>query len=72
LIFLHNRSKFLELGDRVSYTVTINAGTAKGIVSGPNNFKVLLNDLGFSGGYMKNVDDETVYTFSSDVGDMLP
>jgi hypothetical protein len=70
LDFLYNRSQFVKLGSLVSDTVMVNAGTAQGTVSGPNNFKMLINDLKFSTGYMKYVDDTTVYTFSGDVGDM--
>ncbi len=71
LDFLYNLSQFVKLGDSVSDTVMVNAGTAQGTVSGPNNFKMLINHLKFSASYMKYVDDTTVYAISSDVGDML-
>jgi hypothetical protein len=70
LDFLYNRSQFVKLGNLVSVTVMVNAGTAQGTVSGPNNFKMLTNDLKFSTGYMKYVDDTTVYTLYGDVGDI--
>jgi hypothetical protein len=69
-IFLYNCSQFVKLGSFVSDTVTVNTGTAQDTVSGPNNFKMLINVLKFSTGYMKYIDDTTVNTFSSDVGDM--
>jgi hypothetical protein len=67
---LYNPSQFVKLGNLVSDIVMVNAGTAQSTVSGPNNFKMLINDIKFSTGYMKYVDDTTVYIFSGDAGDM--
>jgi hypothetical protein len=64
LDFLFNHSQFVTLGNLVSDIVMVNAGTAQGTVSGPNNFNMLINYLKFSTGYMKYVDDTAVYTFS--------
>jgi hypothetical protein len=47
LDFLHNRLQFAKLDVRVSDIVAINAET-----SDPNNFKMLINDLIISSGYM--------------------
>jgi hypothetical protein len=69
-IFLFNRLQFVKLANLVSDTVMVNDETALGTVSGPNNFKMLINDLIILTGYMKYANDSTVYTFSDDVGDM--
>lgn len=44
----------------------INAGTPQGTRAGPNNFKLLINDLHFDLPYIKYVDDTTVASISHD------
>jgi len=40
------------------------AGTPQGTVSGPNDFKLVINDLSFNTAYAKYVDDTTVLSVS--------
>jgi len=46
-----------------------NAGTPQGTISGPNDFKLLINDLSFELDYAKYVDDTTVLSVSSNPAD---
>ena len=46
-----------------------NAGTPQGTLSGPNNFKLLINDLCFQLQYAKYVDDTTVFSVSQQATD---
>ena len=48
LDFLNERKQFVKPGDSVSTTTTVAAGTPQGTVSGPNDFKVIINDLTFN------------------------
>ena len=57
LDFLNGRRQFVKTGDSVSTTTTVAAGTPQGTVSGPNDFKVIINDLTFNTTYAKYVDD---------------
>jgi len=45
LDFLNERKQFVKIGDSVSTTTTVAAVTPQGTVSGPNDFKVIINDL---------------------------
>ena len=45
-----------------------NGGTPQGTLSGPNGFKLLINDLIFEMNYAKYVDDTTVLSISADPG----
>ena len=47
----------------------LNAGTPQGTRAGPNNFKLLINDLHFDLPYIKYVDDVTVASISADPHD---
>jgi hypothetical protein len=47
----------------------LHAGTPQGIRSGPNNFKLLINDLHFDVEYAKYVDDTTIAAVSQDPKD---
>ena len=64
---LNDRLQFVKLGNS-SYSDTgcTNAGTPQGTLSGPMNFKVIINDLSFDEEYIKYVDDETVATVNPD------
>ena len=65
--FLNNRSQFVRVNnvERSSLGIT-NAGTPQGTLSGPIDFKLLINDLVFDHLYIKYVDDTTAATVSSD------
>jgi len=69
LDFLNDRKQFVKIGDFVSATTTAAAGTPQGTVSGPNDFKVIINNLTFNTTYAKYVDDTTVLSVSRDVND---
>jgi len=62
--FLCGRKQFVKLA--VSSVSHITAGTPQGIVSGPNDFKLIINDLQFYIGYLKFVDDTTTFSVSND------
>ena len=66
LSFLHNRSQFVSLGHNNSFKRFLNAGTPQGTLTGPNQFKLLVNDLSFVSPYIKYVDDTSVLTISED------
>jgi len=57
----------LPLGNSVSNTTVVGADTPQGTVSGPNDFKLVINDLTFNTCYAKYVDDTTVLSVSKDV-----
>ena len=65
LDFLTNRSIFTKLGNIHSESQVINAGTPQGTISGPNDYKLLINDLNLSSPYIKYVDDTTAYSNSN-------
>ena len=69
LDFLNERKQFVKIGDSVSTTTTVAAGTPQSTVSGLNDFKVIINDLTFNTTYAKYVDDTTVLSVSRDVND---
>jgi len=50
-------------------TITATAGTPQGTVSGPSDFKVIINDLTFNTTYAKYVDNTAVLSVSRDVND---
>ncbi len=66
LSFLSNRSQFVRIGTSNSDLRISNAGTPQGTISGPNDFKLLINDLCFNSPYFKYVDDTTVLSISDD------
>ncbi len=65
LSFLSNRKQFVKIGDSVSDICLTNAGAPQGTRAGPNDFKVLINDLDFETPYVKYVDDLSVVTIST-------
>jgi len=62
--FLNGRKQFVKIGDSVSNTTIVGAGTPQGTVSGRNDFKLVINDLTFNTCYVKYVDDTTVLSIS--------
>ena len=66
LSFLHDRKQYVKIGNSHSETLISNAGTPQGTISGPNDFKLLINDLVFDLNYAKYVDDTTVVSISTD------
>jgi hypothetical protein len=45
--FLHERSQYVSIRNRNSCCRVLHAGTPHGTLSGPNDFKLLINDLSF-------------------------
>ena len=66
LSFLHNRQQYVKIGNRTSSVVITHAGTPQGTISGPNDFKLLINDLNFDLPYIKYVDDTSLLSVSDD------
>ena len=66
LSFIDNRRQFVKVGNFTSSVLNIHAGTPQGTISGPNDFRLLINDLQFDLPYIKYVDDTTVTTSSDD------
>ena len=69
LSFLEERKQFVKVGNGVSSTAKICCGCPQGTLSGPNNFKLMINDLRFSLSYIKYVDDTSVASFSKNPDD---
>ena len=69
LDFLNGRKQFVKIGNSVSNTTVVGAGTPQCTVSGPNDFKLVINDLTFNTCYAKYV-DTTVLSVSKDVCDV--
>jgi hypothetical protein len=69
LDFLSGRKQFVKIGDNISSLLSTHAGTPQGTLAGPNDFKLIINDLQFDIGYIKYVDDTTVYSASLDPDD---
>ena len=67
--FLHERLQFVSIENRNSICRVLRAGTPQGTRSGPNDFKLLINDLSFDIDYAKYVDDTTVISVSDDPND---
>ena len=64
--FLSDRSQFVQISSSSSFIGQTNAGTPQGTLSGPLDFKVLINDLTFDELYIKYVDDTTAAVTSND------
>ena len=69
LSFLHNRYQYTVVNKKMSKINLTNAGTPQGTITGPSNFKLLINDLTFDIFYIKYVDDLTAVTDSIDPND---
>jgi hypothetical protein len=69
LSFLQGRSQYVRIGNNSSGVLESHAGTPQGTLSGPNDFKLLINDLLFDLPYFKYVDDTTVVSVSSQPND---
>jgi len=69
LNFLNGRKQFVKTDYSISSTVIVGAGTPQGTVSGPNDFKLVINDLTFNTTYVKYVDDTNVLFTSKDIND---
>ena len=54
----------MKVANGVSSTAKICCGCPQGTVSGPNNFKMMINDLCFLLSYIKYVDDTSVVSMS--------
>jgi len=65
LDFLSGRKQFVRIADSVSSISVVTAGTPRGTVSRPNDFKLMIYDLHFHLGYVKYVDDTTVFSISN-------
>jgi len=59
--FLNGRKQFVKIGNSVYYTTFVGGGTPQGTVSGPNDFKLVINNLTFNTCYATYVDDTTVF-----------
>jgi hypothetical protein len=66
LSFLDSRQQFVKVDKFSSSVVNIHAGTPQGTKSGPNDFRLLINDLRFELPYIKYVDDTTAVSSSDD------
>jgi hypothetical protein len=63
-LFLEKRLQYVRIGGHVSDVRELNAGALQGTIAGPNDFKVLINELHFELLYTKYVDDTTVASVS--------
>ena len=68
LSFLSNRSQYVQIGESRSGNKNVNAGAPQGTLTGPNAFKLTINDLSPDCEYVKYVDDST---FADDSVDPL-
>ena len=66
LSFLDDRQQFVKVDEFSSSFANIHAGTPQGTISGPNNFRLLINDLRFDLHYIKYVDDTMAVSSSDD------
>ena len=66
LYFLVDRHQYAQVGNLTSSVVNTHAGTPQGTLSGPNDFRLLINDLSFNLFYGKCVDDTTAVSSSDD------
>ena len=69
VMFLHNRTQYVSMDGHSSSTVISHAGTPQGTLAGPNNFKLLINDLKLGITYIKYVDDLSCLSVSTNPND---
>lgn len=69
LDFLSGRKQLVQIGNRQSTIKSSTAGVPQGTIAGPNNFRLLIDDLKFTGLHAKYVDDITVSSVSKDATD---
>jgi hypothetical protein len=62
LDFPSGRKQFVKIGDNISNILSTHAGTPQGTLAGPNDFKLIINDLQIDIGYIKYADDTTRYS----------
>ena len=67
---MNGHKQFVKIGNSVSNTTVVVAGTPQCTVSGPNDFKLVINDLTFNTCYAKYVDDTSILSVSKDVSDV--
>ena len=63
---MQQRKQFVKLGNYVSNVIISNSGAPQGTLAGPDDFKLLINDLRFDTTYIKYVDDVSIATISFD------
>ena len=66
LVFLQDREHFVSIGNKTSTIFKSNAGTPQETIAGPNDFKLLINDLLVDINNAKYVDDITMSSISTD------
>ena len=66
LMFLFNRSQHVNIDQQSSSVLFSHAGTPQGTLAGPDNFKLLINDLRPNVPYIKYVDDLSCLSCSDD------
>jgi hypothetical protein len=67
--FVLHCKQYVQVGGNCSSTLTTHPGTPQGTLAGPNNFKLLINDLTIDQEYIKYVDDPTVSSVSTNPQD---
>jgi hypothetical protein len=65
--FLHERSQYVLIRNRNSCCRVLHAGTHQGTLSGPNDFKLLINDLSFNIAVLLLHSHSILNEFKSDV-----
>jgi len=68
LAFLQDRKQFVSIGNINSTILKSNVGP-QGTIAGPNDLKLLINDLQFDINCVKYVDDITISLISTDPTD---
>ena len=69
LSFLQDRFQYVKVGNLLSSPCVVNAGAPQGTRAGPDDFRLIINDLLFSLPCVKYVDDVTVASVSRDSSD---
>jgi len=71
LVFLQDWKQFVSIGNNNSIVLKSNAGTPLGTIAGPNDFKLLINDLLYDINSAKYVDDITISSISTDPNEIV-